>query len=135
MDKNTEDSLEKLFDTAFKDINLESPSPDFTEKVMHQIKAEKRVLNIEYRPIISKSILVGLFVLLVFIIAFFSTKADLTSSGWLDMPVAMDWTNKISFPEFSIPVSNTMLYGIVAFGFMLFIQITLLKGYLDKRLA
>ncbi len=83
--------LDKQFAEMMKDIKIESPSSDFSLKVMSHIQAEaavqKRPLLQDYQPVISKRtwiILLAAFVLLIiYILVTGSTTAPASDTGLL----------------------------------------------------
>ncbi len=82
--------LDKQFEEMMKGIRIDSPSSDFTLKVMSRIQAEaavtKRSILQDYQPVISKKtwiILIGAFVLLmVYLLVSGKESAASDSSGF-----------------------------------------------------
>lgn len=83
--------LDKQFAEMMKDVRIDSPSPDFSLKVMSRILAEaavtRRALLQDYKPVISKRawiIMLAAFVaLIVYILLTGSTAAPASDTGLL----------------------------------------------------
>ena len=126
-DKNIENLVEKMM----SDSSLETPSFDFTSRVMSEVMATKKKA-IYYQPVISKRGWFVIFAAIGGLITWFiftgysqnGTGSDLTFTN----------TDKIfkafSGFQFSVITINIILLAML----MMFIQIILLKGYLNKRL-
>ena len=54
MKSNEDNHLEKLVEHMMKESSLESPSPDFTQRVMAEILATEKSKALVYKPVISK---------------------------------------------------------------------------------
>lgn len=68
MKANEDKNIEKLVDHIMKDTILESPSFDFTSKIMSQVLATKTSDVTVYKPLISRTTFIAIF---GFIIALF----------------------------------------------------------------
>lgn len=88
---NTMNKLDKQFAEMMKDIRIDSPSSDFSLKVMSRIQAEaavqRRPLLQNYQPVISKRtwiiLLVSFILLMVYVLASGSNSAPVADSGLL----------------------------------------------------
>ena len=56
MNENVDKHIEKLVDKAMKDSVLETPSFDFTSKVMQHVTATSKSKATVYEPLISKKV-------------------------------------------------------------------------------
>lgn len=82
--------LDKQFEEMMKEVRIDSPSSDFTLKVMSRIQAEaavtKRSVLQDYQPVISNKtwiILIGVFVvLMIYLMASGKESAASDSSGF-----------------------------------------------------
>ncbi|MCK0192269.1 hypothetical protein [Arenibacter sp. F20364] len=134
-DDTIEAELDKLMGKILKDEALDPPSLDFTAGVMACIQAVKDNPTTVYEPLISKKawgiLSVGL--LLVFVYLLFKEDSS-TGSMWL---------NNFEIPQLKLPnvfvslpiiaISDTLVYGILAFTICVYVQIFVLKKYLDRR--
>ena len=128
-DKNIENLVEKMM----SDSSLETPSFDFTSRVMSEVIATKKKA-IYYKPVISKR---GWFVIFAaigcFVMWFIFTgysENGTASSFDLSFINADKILKAFSGFQFSGVTTNIILLAML----MMFIQIILLKGYLNKRL-
>ncbi|MDG2193942.1 MAG: hypothetical protein P8K77_03625 [Polaribacter sp.] len=119
-----------------KEIELESPSVDFTSKIMGVISdLEITKSTVAYKPLISKK---GWFLLATSIIAILLVSVKGVESKWLTFPeLNFSFLEKINisglFDGFS--VSNTVLYTACLFAVLIAIQLVYLKGYFEKQLS
>ena len=126
--KESDKNIENLVDKMMAESNLESPSIDFTSRIMAQILAAEKSKIKAYKPLISKQtwflIIGGLIVL--FICAFMT-------GGEYDMRINKFYTEKVSHLFSEIDISKNILYAILIVPLMVLIQIPLLKNYYNKR--
>ncbi len=129
MKEHTNKDLEKFVEKVMKSSKLESPSFEFTAKVMSQVTKISNSSISVYRPLISKTTW-GILLLLTFGIVIFSVfSKDTNTLGWFDTFDLSKIPNLFS----GIQVSRTVMYSLVMFAVMLFIQVPMLKHYFDKR--
>ena len=134
-DEALERELDKLAGKVFQDKTLNVTSLDFTSKVMSQIEVARNRSITTYVPLISRKVwgILGLGLLCVFLFSFLMEDS---------IEVGM-WYYNIEWPEFQFPdildrlptmfLSDTLVYGILAFTLFLYVQIFVLKKYLDER--
>ncbi len=134
MDNNKE-KFEKLIDSAMRDVKLDTPPVDFTNKVMGRIENIETQRMISYKPIIPRKILVLIFVLFLGLVGYPIVSGNFSSNGWFDHVNVSPWLSKIKLPSIEMDFSNILTYGIVFFGMMVLIQTTILKGYFDRKLT
>jgi len=121
--------IENLIDKMMAENTLESPSIDFTSKIMSQVLAvEKRKIK-AYKPLISKStwIFIGLGLTALTAYSIF-TNNDISN-----FEIVKLYTDKASNLFSGIHFSKNILYAILIVPFMILIQIGLLKNYFDKK--
>jgi uncharacterized membrane protein (DUF485 family) len=134
MEKQNNKFLDDLSRKIIKESDVESPSFNFTNSVMKEIKALNEGRTTVYKPLISKTswFFISLSVLaLVLYVLFFGTETEATR--WmqsLDFSILSNFNTDI-LPSFSY--SKTFSYAILFFGLMICIQIPLLKSQFDKR--
>lgn len=129
MNENTNKNMERFVDKVMKSSTLESPSFDFTAKVMSQITAPSKSTITVYKPLIPKTVWGILLVLTAGMIGFSIFNQDSTSLGWLNQ---LDFS-RVSNLFSGVKISQTAMYSLLMFGVMLFIQVPLLKHYFNKR--
>jgi hypothetical protein len=129
MNENTNKHLDHFIDKVMKSSTLETPSFDFTSKVMSQITATQKNTVTIYKPLFSKTAWGILILLTAGIVGFSVFSKDNTTLGWLDQ---LDFS-RVSNVFSGIKISQTAMYSLMMFAVMLFIQIPLLKHYFNKR--
>ncbi len=127
--------MDVLIEDVMKQTELESPSLNFTSNVMQQILADSKSSATVYKPLITKTGWVGLFLSVLALVLYIVVSGDSQNSEWfnaIDFSVLTKFnlTNLFS----GIKLSNTTLYAFILFGGMICVQIPLLKNYFDKRL-
>lgn len=131
MKENEDKHLEELIDRIMKDQTLESPSFDFTSKIMSQIEVTKTSNVTVYKPLISKSILIGIIgsiIVLVLYSILFGNQQSTSTSSLFDFSVL--YKNALIN---SFHLSKTATYSILLTTIFLFVQISFLKSYFDKK--
>lgn len=119
-----------------KEMELESPSVDFTSTIMDVISDLKTGKStVTYKPLISKK---GWFLLATSILTILLVSVKGIESKWLTFPeLNFSFLEKINisglFDGFS--VSNTVLYAACLFAVLIAIQLVYLKGYFEKQLS
>lgn len=133
MDKDK--NLEKLIDQLMEEVSLESPSVDFTVKVLEEVE-QVATSKIKYKSLIPKKVMVfvlaGLALLLWFTV---SWNGNLGEDGSLLASYLNDagvWATEL-LSRFSF--SRTFGYSIAAIGAMVCFQSLLLKRYFANRLV
>lgn len=129
-DKHLGDFTKKIV----KEASLESPSFNFTDAVMSQIKALEANSATIYKPLISKTGWVLITATIFSTILYVVFGSDSNGSSWLnsfDLSVLSNFELPNLLSGITIP--KTFTYGIVLFGIMLSIQILFLKRHLNKQ--
>ncbi|WP_040282683.1 hypothetical protein [Psychroserpens damuponensis] len=139
MNENADKHLDHLSRKVMGKSAVESPSFDFTNRVMSQITSLSTSSATTYVPLISKTVwglIIVLFVALTVFLGFVTSHRQTTheKSSWLDR-LALESISNYEFinPLAHLHLSQTTLYGIVLFAFMFSIQIPVLKHYFNKR--
>ena len=133
MDKHEEKKLEAFVDRLMADAPLESPSEDFTKNLMQQIEAQSQKEAFQYKPIMSRPVLVGLFVAFSVLMVYVISQYGLgDGTGWFDK---LTWE-----PNFkplwgwleNYTSSKVLVYAVLLFGFLFFVQVPWLKKHMDR---
>lgn len=136
MKDNIDNQIEKLVDKTMKHSNLESPSLGFTNAVMTQVNAMQKSTVTTYQPLISKPIWIVLFIIALAVVLYVIFGTTTNDSNWLSfIDLNMLTDNKLNTALTGFKVSKIVMYSVVLFGIMLFIQVPILKNYFDKRLV
>ena len=134
MNELTDKHLDELSKKVIKNKAFESPSLDFTASVMSRINALEDSKATTYQPLISKKIwgIISLSVVALIIYSIFGTQTE--STGWLNsLDFDMLSAYQIKNPLADFHFSKTTVYACVLLAFMLLIQVSVLKNYMNKR--
>lgn len=124
-DKN----IENLIDKMISENTLESPSIDFTSKIMAKVSIiEEKKLKV-YKPLISKQIWILIVVSLIGVAIY----ASLFSGTENDLIIGKVYSERISAFLSGIHLSKNILYAILVLPFMILIQVGILKNYFNKK--
>ena len=135
MKDNIDNHIEKLIDKSMKKASLETPSLGFTNSVMAQVNALKQSTVTTYRPLISKPAWFVIFTVALLMVLYIIFGTTTTDAGWLSfIDLSFITNNRFSNAFSGFNVSKSVMYAVVLFGLMLFIQIPILKHNFDKRL-
>ncbi len=136
MNEKVDKQIEKLVERSMKTQSLESPSSNFTSVVMDQVLALNKSKVTIYKPLISKPMWFALFVVALLVVSYIIFGMNTTETAWLNfIDLSFITDNKLSNTLSGFKVSKTVMYSVVLFGIMLFIQVPILKSYFDKRIA
>ena len=131
MQVNENKELEKLADKIMRETTLESPSFDFTSKVMSQVLETKPSKVTVYKPLISTTTFVAIFGLIfVFCAYLFMYKEGQNESLFTTIQFSKFYNIRL-LSGFSI--SKISVYAVVVSIVMFYIQIPFLKNHFDKR--
>jgi len=134
MKENTEQQLDKLAKKVMQSSSLESPSIDFTANIMAKVEASATSNITVYKPLISKRSWIIISILLIGSLFYSVLGNNFESSGWFNnVDFSIISNNKITEAISGITFSKTLMYAVGLCGLMFFIQIPMMKHYLDKR--
>ena len=132
MQNSQDKNIEKLVENLMSGTSLDSPSIDFTAKVMSGVfKVEKKKAFI-YKPIIPKRAWIIILGTVVALFAFLLFKTAGTSTGSNFNWAFLNWDKLpkvFSGFDFSTLTANVVFTASI----MAFIQVFLLKTYFNKR--
>lgn len=136
MKENEDKNMEQYVQKVIKETLLESPSHDFTAKVMANVLAVDKSKATVYKPLISKTGWVLIFGGIIATLLYFILNGNAQVGN---QPWSFDLSGKDFIKMFSslhlFQFSRVTVNVIVVSTILMFIQITLLKNYLDKRLT
>jgi len=134
MQEHTEQHLDKLTKKLIQSSSLESPSQGFTANVMYQIESLNISRTTTYKPLISKVGWAAIITILVGISAYVMLT-NVESISWFDkVDLSILSNNKLTNTISGITFSRVMIYSIVMFGLLWFVQIQLVKKQLERQL-
>lgn len=130
---NLQNEIDIILKKYIKEINLESPSMNFTASLMSKIEAKQKQV-FSQKQLISNKGWFGIFSAIL-ILLIFSSK--IKNKSFIDLP-KLDFSFLPSFKvnhifEF-LSISNPTFIAFLLFGGMFLFQLFCLKNYFDKRL-
>lgn len=131
MKRNEDKHIENLVDKMMKNQTLETPSFDFTSKVMLQVLESKKNPAFSYKPLISKQTTISIFCLTTLLIVLTILDNNLGSSKWLSLiQLGTTFKDKL-FGLFHF--STVTMYGSVLGTIMLLGQMVFLQHYFNSK--
>lgn len=132
MKNKKEDEIEKLVSKMMSEIAAEKPSIDFTAKVMADVSSVENRKTLVYQSLISKKGWVFIFASVVALFAFLllNTKNEAST---INFDFSIFNFDKMLSSFSGSHISSSTIDVLLAAAIMLFIQIFLLKTYLNKR--
>ena len=132
--QDTEQHLDKLAKKVMQSSTLESPTLDFTANIMAKVKASGINHVTVYKPLISKRTWLIVAVLILGGLAY-GIFGNIEGLGWVDkVDLSVISNNKVTEAISGITISKTLMYAIGVCGLVFFIQIPMMKYYMNKRL-
>lgn len=133
MEDNTNKKLDSFAKRRIKELNLESPSKDFTNAIMDTIADLEAKKVTVYQPLISKKVWLGIAALIVgvFFIPFQTQEGSVLNKVSIDLSF-LESINVSGLFD-GLAVSSTTFYAMLLFSIMGFVQIFYIKGYFNKR--
>ncbi|PKB16916.1 hypothetical protein [Flavobacterium sp. 5] len=126
--KEDNKNIENLIDKMMAESSLQSPSIDFTLRIMSQVLAVESNKIKAYKPLISKEI----WILIIGALIFCAFNSVVTNSSY-DLRIDELYSQRISNLFSGIQISKKSLYIILIVPVMILIQIPLLKNYYYKK--
>lgn len=127
--KESDKILEQLTDKMMAEEKLQSPSFDFTSKIMAEVLVLEEKKLKTYKPLISKSVWIFIGLSLLSLVAYLSFHYGTSEN----LEIGKVYADKISNVFSGIHLSKNILYAILIVPFMILIQIGVLKNYFDKK--
>lgn len=127
--KENDKEIENLIEKMMSENTLESPSFDFTSKIMSQVLVAEKSKIKAYKPLISKSTWIFIGISLAALTAY----AIYFNNDISNFEIAKTYSDKASALFSGIHFSTNVLYALLVVPFMVLIQIGVLKNYFDKK--
>jgi len=130
--RESDKNIEQLIDKMMAEEKLQSPSIDFTSKIMAnvQILEEKKLKT--YKPLISKPIWISIGLAVAALVIYVSLFSVSETDFKID-EVGKLYSDKMSTAFSGIHFSKNILYAILIVPIMILIQVGILKNYFDKK--
>ena len=130
--KKHNDKLDSLVNKIMNQVPLEKPSNDFTSQLMSKINVAKPIV---YEPLISNRTWLFLLVFMLVVLVLIFTNKSTSQSSIMDIiNFKSIFQNQFTNYFSNLRFSKIVLYAIVFFTAMIFIQIPFLKHQFDKQL-
>ncbi|WP_428224087.1 hypothetical protein [Flavobacterium sp.] len=113
-----------------KDQKLDSPSFDFTEKIMSQIAVSNSSPETVYKPLISKSVFVGIIGILIALVGCSLLYGNQTNERFVYFDFSVFYNNSLMGV---FHMSKTASYSILLTTLFFWVQISFLKNHFDKK--
>lgn len=135
MNQKTDEKLDQLTGKLLKTFSAETPSFDFTTKVMSRVEGLSTSTVTAYQPLIAKKTWMVLIIFVMGILAFAIFGNIHFENSWATFfkPESLPKLGSLALPYFEM--SNVLIYGIVGFTFFTVVQIFILKHQFNKRFA
>lgn len=127
MSEHQEHELDKLSDIVIRKAGLETPPERLKQNIMHAILAKNTYSPVKGLLTKKSKLAIGVFVL-GFCIAI--GLLPLTKGVWEFSGVLADFTGYMDHISSRIP--KTFLYGIMAFGLLVLVQVAYLKHQINR---
>ncbi len=127
--KESDKNIENLIDKMMAEDTLETPSFDFTSKIMAQVLVAEKSKVKSYKPLISKTT----WIFISFGLLGLAIYASLFSGTEYNLGIDKSYTEKFSAVFSGIHLSKNILYALLIVPFMILVQIGVLKNYFDKK--
>lgn len=136
MKENDSKYLDQIAKKVIKEYSLESPSADFTSKVMFEIEGVKQSSVTTYKPLITKTgwilICTGFFAVICLVLFYGNTE---NTGSWLgEINLNRLFENKLRSLFSNINLPKTLIYPMVFLTALIWIQLPILRNYYKKRL-
>jgi len=130
--KESDKNIEQLIDKMMAEEKLQSPSIDFTSKIMANVHVLEEKKLIAYKPLISKPVWIAIGASIVLLVLYVSLFSGSENNLEID-EVGKLYSNKVSTAFSGIHFSKNIFYAILIVPIMILIQVGILKNYFDKK--
>jgi len=128
------EKLDAMLERLMRDEALESPSVNFTDKVMDKVYAIEASEVTVYKPLISRRIWLIIGLVLGALFTYILINGSTTENQWFNNfnRLNVDWS---LVEGFDFQFSKTLSYAALLLALMVGVQVTVLKTYFDRRLS
>ncbi|WP_433834652.1 hypothetical protein [Flavobacterium anhuiense] len=130
--KESDKNIEQLIDKMMAEEKLQSPSIDFTSKIMANVQILEEKKRIAYKPLISKPVWIVIGMAAAILVIYVSLFSVPESNIEIDK-IGKLYSNKVSTAFSGIHFSKNIFYAILIVPVMILVQVGLLKNYFDKK--
>ena len=133
MKEQEAEQLENLVAKAMQKTTLETPSFQFTDRVMAAVNAQPQSIATRYAPLIPKYIWAIIVTSIIGLTGYLWFSVQPTLQIWPRLSFDFMENNPISKELASFTVSKITVYAVLLLAVMFCVQIAVLKRYFDKR--
>ena len=130
--KESDKNIEQLIDKMMAEEKLQSPSFDFTSKIMAEVLVLEEKKLKAYKPLISKPIWISIGIALALLVIYVSLFSVSESNIEIEQ-VGKLYSDRMSTAFSGIHFSKNILYAILILPVMILVQVGILKNYFDKK--
>ncbi|PBJ11506.1 hypothetical protein [Flavobacterium sp. ACN6] len=130
--KESDKNIEQLIDKMMAEDKLQSPSIDFTSKIMAEVHVIEEKKLKAYKPLISKPIWISIGIALALLVIYVSLFSVSESNIEIEQ-VGKLYSDRMSTAFSGIHFSKNILYAILILPVMILVQVGILKNYFDKK--
>ncbi|MET3025358.1 hypothetical protein ABXT06_01650 [Flavobacterium sp. UW10123] len=130
--KESDKNIEQLIEKMMAEDKLQSPSIDFTSKIMAEVQVLEDKKLKTYKPLISKTVWMLMGAAVIALIIYISLFSSAESNLEIDK-VGELYSDKISNTFSGIHFSKNTMYAILIVPIMILVQVGILKNYFDKK--
>ncbi len=135
MNENKE--LDTFIKKMVKEAGLESPSANFTHKVLGKIQRGTQQSHVTiYQPLISRTTWILLALVILSLFGYLVLVTENESATWFSI-LNVDFLSKYNIFALlaNTSISETLIYSTIGLSIIVYIQLFLLKRYMDIRLS
>ena len=126
------EKLDAMLERLMRDEALESPSVNFTDKVMDKVYGIESSTVTVYKPLISKRVWLLIALSFVVLVAFVMLNNGSTDSQWLSS-LELPRPEFTLFDNINFQLSGTFKYAVLFLAVMIGVQMTVIKSYYGRR--
>ena len=130
MKKSEDKNWERFVDKAMKEATLETPSPDFTDKVMRSVASQQaQQSTVAYKPLISRGTWIVIALITLGLMGWTLITGTTLELSWFPALNELNGLSAIKFPK----LNYTSLYSLGAFALFVCVQLLIMKRRFNHR--
>jgi hypothetical protein len=130
--RESDKDIKQLIDKMMAEEKLQSPSIDFTSKVLAKVLILEEKKQKAYKPLISKTVWISIGIAFAFLMIYVSLYSVSENNFKID-EIEKLYGDKFANLFSGIHLSKNSLYAILTVPVMILVQIGILKNYFDKK--
>lgn len=130
--KESDKNIEPLIEKMMAEDKLQSPSIDFTSKIMAEVHVLEEKKLKAYKPLISKPIWISIGLAVAALVIYVSLFSVSNNDLKID-EIGKLYSDRVLTAFSGIHFSKNILYAILIVPIMILVQVGILKNYFDKK--